>query len=195
MSKFTSKFGVESVRAGGQQGSERRVLRAGATGFVLTSIHHVYGAVRYQTPWRYHAVALGALALLAMYGGLLLSRRRSTTLLARGAWWTFWIADALVFVLGLGVFEGAYNHGLKLLLYFAQLSPASFQALFPSPTYEVPNDAFFELSGVAQVFPTVRRFRVRAKNARHAVWRFGERSGPGRTGPPAVASIRGVSGL
>ena len=139
--------------AGGRNGTERRALLAGATAFVLTSVHHVYGAVRYQTPWRYHAVALGALALLAMYGGLLLSRCHSTTPLARVAWWTFWIADALVFVLGLGVFEGAYNHVLKLALYFAQLSPASFQALFPSPTYELPNDAFFELSGAAQVIP------------------------------------------
>jgi len=177
MSKSDREFGLNWVLAGGRNGTERRALLAGATAFVLTSVHHVYGAVRYQTPWRYHAVALGALALLAMYGGLLLSRRHSTTPLARVAWWTFWIADALVFVLGLGIFEGAYNHVLKLALYFAQLSPASFQALFPSPTYELPNDAFFELSGAAQVIPAafaarqllllaLTRRRSRAQSAR-----------------------------
>ena len=151
-------------------------MLAGAAVFVLTSVHHVYGAIRYQTPWRYHAVALGALSLFAVYGALLLSRRRTTTVLARVAWWTFWIAEALVFVLALGVFEGAYNHVLKLVLYYAPLSPTSFQALFPAPTYEVPNDAFFELSGVAQVIPAafaarqlllaLTRRRSRAPSAR-----------------------------
>jgi len=152
MAKFMDELGSDSVLAETRNRAERRALLAGAAGFVLTSVHHVYGAMRYQTPWRYHAVALGALALLGMYGALRLSRRRSTTIPARVAWWAFWIAEALVFVVALGVFEGAYNHVLKLLL-FARLSPASFQELFPSPIYEVPNDVFFESSGVAQVIP------------------------------------------
>src|SRR6185369_2309496 len=175
MAKFIAEFGPDSDLADAR--AERRALLAGASSFVLTSVHHVYGALRYHTPWRYHAVALGALALLAMYVALWLSRRRSTTIAARVAWWTFWIVEALVFVVGLGLFEGAYNHVLKLVLYLAPLSPASFQALFPSPTYEVPNDAFFELSGVAQVFPAafaarqllllaLARFGARAPSAR-----------------------------
>ncbi|HEX7941449.1 MAG TPA: hypothetical protein VF488_06565, partial [Gemmatimonadaceae bacterium] len=56
--------------------AERRARLAGAMVFVLTSIHHVYGAIRYHTPWRYHAAAVGAAAVIVMLGALRVSRER-----------------------------------------------------------------------------------------------------------------------
>ena len=69
------------------------------------------------------------------------------------AFWTFTLVTFLVPFLGFGVFEGAYNHALKIALYFAHASPPLMARLYPAPTYEMPNDAFFEITGVAQVIP------------------------------------------
>jgi hypothetical protein len=51
----------------------------------------------------------------------------------------------------IGLFEGAYNHALKNALYFAGASSTLMNLLFPPPTYELPNNALFEVSGVMQV--------------------------------------------
>lgn len=57
--------------------------------------------------------------------------------------------------LGFGVFEGVYNHGVKDALYFAHASPDLMLRLFPPPTYEMPNNAFFEITGVLQIVPGI----------------------------------------
>lgn len=48
------------------------------------------------------------------------------------------------------MFEGAYNHALKNILYFGGASDAVFSWLFPAPAYEIPNDLIFETTGIAQ---------------------------------------------
>ena len=52
-----------------------------------------------------------------------------------------------------GFFEGGYNHVLKDVLHFGGASPALMRRLFPPPRYELPDDAFFEVTGVLQVVP------------------------------------------
>jgi hypothetical protein len=121
--------------------------------FSVTTIHHVYGAYIYSTPWRVHAAIVSGIA---------------TALIAASAWllqrhWNdgFGLAASRVFIpvtfmvpfLGFGVFEGIYNHSLKVVLYFAHVSPTLMARLFPPPTYEMPNNAFFEITGVLQVIP------------------------------------------
>lgn len=132
----------------------RALLWGGAVG-ALTSVHHVYGAIVYRTPWRLHAVALSAVALLVMLGALALSRRFSDRKLGRAAGWVFWAVNAVVFVLLIGCFEGAYNHVLKNVLWLSGLPLSELRILFPPPTYELPNDVFFELTGVAQPVPAL----------------------------------------
>jgi peroxiredoxin len=56
-------------------------------------------------------------------------------------------------VLGIGVFEGVYNHLAKNVLFFAGLPHHTLLSLFPPPTYELPNDFVFEVSGIAQIIP------------------------------------------
>ena len=65
----------------------------------------------------------------------------------------FWVFTAVVLVVPvalIGLFEGAYNHALKNALYFAGASSTLMNRLFPPPTYELPNDVFFEATGVMQ---------------------------------------------
>jgi hypothetical protein len=130
-----------------------RIARPAYAVLVLTSVHHVYGAYIYQTPWRYHAVFVSLVAAAVMAGGLALARARPGRLAGRLGWWAFVITTVVVPVLMIGAFEGAYNHVAKNLLYFGGAPAELLQRLFPPPTYELPNDLLFELSGVAQVVP------------------------------------------
>jgi hypothetical protein len=133
--------------------AERRGLLAGTTVLVLTSIHHAYGAFRYGTPWRYHVVVFAAGALVAMLVALQLSRSRPAARAARVAWWAFWVVTATIPVLLIGGFEGLYNHVLKVALFLGGVSVTQLRHLYPSGLYEMPNDGFFEFTGVLQVIP------------------------------------------
>ncbi|MBZ4419359.1 hypothetical protein [Myxococcus sp. RHSTA-1-4] len=122
---------------------------------LLTSVHHAYGAFIYRTPWRLHMVAIAAVTAVVLLGALAVLR-------ARPGGWTGGVALAVfaLTTLGvpvgmIGVFEGAYNHVLKNVFYFGGASPELLGRLFPPPTYELPNDFLFELTGVLQVVPAV----------------------------------------
>jgi hypothetical protein len=131
--------------------TELNALLAAVAAAVTTSVHHVYGAVVYHTPWRYDAVAVGIGTLAILAAALWSSRAAAGASMRRVAWWTFWGLNLSVFVLLLGAFEGLYNHALKDLLYFGGAPLSLLRTLFPAPRYEMPNDWFFELTGVLQV--------------------------------------------
>jgi hypothetical protein len=119
----------------------------------LTSVHHAYGGYVYATPWRYHALQVAGVTALVILGSLALLRARPSGqagMLARGV---FALAVLGVPVLIIGVFEGLYNHVIKNVLHFGGASSALMTRLFPPPTYELPNDPFFEITGMLQVVP------------------------------------------
>jgi peroxiredoxin len=120
---------------------------------LITSIHHAYGAYIYNTPWRYHAVLVAGVTAPLIFGALAVLRSRRSGLLRTLAQGLFVLGTLGVAVLMIGTFEGLYNHGVKNLLYFGGASPALMMRLFPPPTYEMPNDVFFEITGILQVVP------------------------------------------
>lgn len=134
-------------------GAGARVARPAYAVLVLTSVHHVYGALLYQTPWRYHAVFVSLVAAALMAAGLALARTRPTAFAGRLGWWLFVVTTVAIPLGMIGAFEGAYNHVFKNLAYFGGASPATLARLFPPPTYELPNDLWFELTGILQVAP------------------------------------------
>ncbi|WP_394846705.1 hypothetical protein LZC95_04470 [Pendulispora brunnea] len=67
--------------------------------------------------------------------------------------WIFGITTLVVPVLFFGAFEGLYNHVAKDAFYFAGVSMEWMLRLFPPPTYEMPNDVLFEITGVLQAAP------------------------------------------
>lgn len=121
--------------------------------FVVTTIHHVYGAYIYNTPWRVHVAIVSGLATALIAASARLLREPLSDGFGASASGVFIAATFLVPFLGFGVFEGIYNHVLKVVLYFAHVSPTLMTRLFPPPTYEMPNNAFFEITGVLQVIP------------------------------------------
>ena len=121
--------------------------------FAITTVHHVYGAYVYNTSWRLHAPLISGFATALLFALMQLIRTSSgdrVGLMARRAfiWTTF-----LIPFLGFGVFEGAYNHALKLVLYLAHVRLSLMTRLFPPPAYEMPNNVLFEITGVMQVVP------------------------------------------
>ena len=118
---------------------------------VFTSVHHLYGARRFDTPWRAHAVHIAAWAGVLVGLCLLVARLRAHRESGRIAISAFFVLAVAICVLWLGLYEGGYNHGMKSLAYAAHLPASVFNVLFPPSLYEPPGDWFFELSGVLQL--------------------------------------------
>ena len=129
----------------------RRAGIAALAVLALTALHHVYGAIIYDTPWRFHvaiiAPILGLVIVLALYLG---GSRRGTK---SGALWTgIAVALILVFpVVVIGIIEGGYNHVIKNLAYFISGEQTA-RAVFPPQAYEMPDNVLFEATGILQ-FP------------------------------------------
>jgi peroxiredoxin len=118
-----------------------------------TAAHHVYGGIRYASPWRTHA-AVAALLVAPVFIGLYLSIRRAPIApRGRAAGWALALLSLLYPITLIGGFEGSYNHVVKNWLYFGGMSRRRLLELFPPPTYELPNDVVFEVTGVLQVVP------------------------------------------
>ena len=124
-----------------------------ATLFLFTA-HHAYGAIHYGTPWRMHGALLAIpLALVLSLSARLASRGQATR--AGQAANVLFTSLVVTILLAIGMYEGFYNHVLKNVLFFAGAPPGLFRTLFPAPLYELPDDLWFELSGVLQVLPAV----------------------------------------
>lgn len=120
---------------------------------VVTTVHHVYGAELYQTPDRYHAVVIAAVAFLLMVAGVGAWRRWRGRLAGQSGWWLSWTVALTVPVLLFGLVEGFYNHVTKVSLWALGVSDAGLRRLFPEPTFELPNDFLFEATGILHVVP------------------------------------------
>lgn len=144
---------ISMLRPGGDAAS--RAAWYGVAVLILTSLHHAYGAYVYDTPWRLHAVYVAAAAALAILGARAVMRAETSPASRKVARAIFVVVTLGVAVLMFGFFEGGYNHAVKNVLYFGGAPPALMAQLFPPPAYELPNDLFFELTGILQAVPAV----------------------------------------
>jgi hypothetical protein len=129
-----------------------RVVQASLAALFLTAVHHVYGAYVYGTPWRTHVAFVSVVAAAALVGSFAVLRRPPGTVAGEIALSILAVVTLAIPVVGIGLFEGAYNHALKNALYFGGASLQTLSRLFPPPAYELPNDVFFEVTGVLQLF-------------------------------------------
>ncbi|HTV01855.1 MAG TPA: hypothetical protein VMF13_15005 [Luteitalea sp.] len=117
---------------------------------LLTTAHHWYGAVRFETPWRMHVLHLAGWLGVAMAATLITGwmLRGRAGCIALGAFVVLSMTGAVGW---LALYEGAYNHVLKGILFAMPLSTDTLRALYPPGLYEPPADWLFELSGIAQL--------------------------------------------
>jgi hypothetical protein len=111
-------------------------------------VHALYGARRYENASLNHVVipALFWLALAVALAGAY-AWRPSTP--------KRWLLVALVglpYLVLFGLIHGAIVHGLKLVLYAAGTAPESLARLFAFGDFVVPDDTFFELTGLGTFF-------------------------------------------
>lgn len=141
-------------QAGDQAGivaAARRTTVSALAVLLLTTAHHLYGAYVYATPWRTHVAHVSVVAAAALVASFVVVRRRAGTAAGEVAFWSILLITLALPVLGIGLFEGGYNHVVKVALYYGHGSSGLMVRLFPPPTYELPNDALFEISGVIQL--------------------------------------------
>jgi hypothetical protein len=129
----------------------QRALRPAWAILVLTAVHHAYGAWIYGTPWRLHVAVVAGLTAAVLWATCRMRMRHDLPKsIALAVTMVFCVTDLIIPVTGIGLFEGGYNHLLKNVLYVVGASSQTMVRLFPPPAYELPNDLFFEGSGVAQ---------------------------------------------
>ena len=124
---------------------------------LLTSVHHVWGAYVFDTPFRLHIVFV-AIPAAAVIVGLLYLAANGSRRMAMAARWAAIAATALLPIVLIGIYEGGYNHVLKNAEYFLSGAEAA-RARFPAPTYEMPSDLFFEASGAMQFAAAILAIR------------------------------------
>ena len=125
------------------------VSRLSVALMVLTSIHHAYGAMIYNTPWRLHVLMISAPVILftvIFYYRFLKKGIRTRSVF----FWVYLVLTLVASVALIGLFEGVYNHLFKNALFYTGVSHQTLIYLFPPPTYEMPNDFWFEFTGVLQ---------------------------------------------
>jgi hypothetical protein len=54
-------------------------------------------------------------------------------------------------VVGVGFFEGGYNHLLKTILWAAGVPAPTLLRMFPPPVYVLPSSVVFEATGILQL--------------------------------------------
>jgi hypothetical protein len=147
MSSIEGGVQMESTPSSDSRGAVAGLLVLAALQTVLTIGHFVYGARLYDDPSREHVVlpAVVFLAAAAALGGVYLFRPH------RWALWLFGLEVAFVDVGLFGGFHGGFNHVLKDLLFFGGVSPERLGRIFDSPDFAVPDNALFELSGIASL--------------------------------------------
>jgi hypothetical protein len=84
---------------------------------IVTSIHHVYGAIVYHTPWRLQVLMVSIpVIIFTLFGSNFLIRRefpgKNLLLLF------YWFITLIFSVILIGGYEGVYNHALKIFFSF-----------------------------------------------------------------------------
>jgi hypothetical protein len=122
----------------------QRVVFSIVLTYVITALHHAYGAWLYDTPWRNHIVSQGVLWLLVCLVFLFVYKAWNQ----KWCYWVFFVLSFFFFFGAIGMYEGMYNHLLKNLLYYGELPESMLLRLYPPPKYEMPNDLLFETTGI-----------------------------------------------
>ena len=132
----------------------RKLIHAITLIAILTWVHHIYGGLIYDTPYRIIAPSISLPILLSgtFYLQYLLIKK-GNTLLKR----LYMTIVCGLWILSISLVEGFYNHVLKNVLFFSGVTYEKLSVMFPPEFgelsfFELPSDIFFEVTGIVQFF-------------------------------------------
>jgi hypothetical protein len=144
--------------------SGRSVFQATASALgvlAMTSIHHVYGAAIFETPWRLHIVFISIPVALLILAAVAVARSGNGARAGKVASWIYVGLVALFAIAAVGIYEGGYNHLIPNIQHVLGVEHPLREGL-----YEPPDDLFFQLTGIAQFVIAV----IAAWTIRKLVW-------------------------
>ena len=133
--------------------SKKLIIAAVVSGIIaglISSVHHWYGAIAYDTPWRAGVTYWIAGSVLVVYSLLFLYWKTATNIVGKISIWLF-MFSAVIFQAGFVAFECVYSHVLKNILFFSGVSESVLESLYPTPAYHLPDNLFFEITGNLQL--------------------------------------------
>lgn len=117
---------------------------------LISSGHHVYGALAYETPWRLVvSLWIPGFVILVLSMLFLLWRYADRPAATIAVWIVLF--GGMIFQAGFTIFECVYSHILKNILFFGGAPAQLLQKLFPAPAYHLPDNLLFEMTGIAQL--------------------------------------------
>lgn len=117
---------------------------------LVSSVHHWYGAIEYSTPWRISVSYWIMGSTLLVYSLLYVYWKNLGNILGKFTIWLF-LFSAVIFQIAFIMFECVYSHILKNILFFSGLPQSILEKLYPAPAYHLPNNLFFEFTGLLQL--------------------------------------------
>ena len=121
---------------------------------VMTIIHHLYGAMIYDEPFRLHAAIVAMPVIVILLISYTSYQNVHNTRIRNASRTIFLVVTVLFSVGAIGIYEGGYNHLLKNLLFFGGISIQTLDRMYPS-IYELPNNFLFEATGIMQLVTAI----------------------------------------
>lgn len=121
----------------------------------MTSLHHVYGAIVYETPYRLHIVFVEVPFALVAVLLLWIAYERRGTSLGRTIAWIVGSAILIFPVAMIGVYEGGFNHTLRDFVYFVLGEDLARGLCGAAASCQSPDSFIFEATGIAQFFVAI----------------------------------------
>ncbi|MBT8148170.1 MAG: hypothetical protein KJN90_15025, partial [Gammaproteobacteria bacterium] len=113
---------------------------------LVSSGHHIYGAIIYETPWRIGvSLWIPGIACLILSMLYLLWKYPGTLVADLAAWIV--LVGGVIFQSGFTMFECVYSHVLKIILFVVDTPQNILELLYPAPAYHLPDNIVFELTG------------------------------------------------
>ena len=136
---------TQSILARAPRSAVYAATLGGLSILIATTIHHVYGAWLFDTPWRLHIVFISIPVALGMVVAVLVAVQGGGSLAGHVASWAFILLNAGFAIALIGLYEGGYNHLLPNIQYVLAVDHPLREGL-----YDPPDDLVFQLSGIAQ---------------------------------------------
>jgi hypothetical protein len=129
----------------------RSVVVSCAAASAVIALHAVYGGVHYESPGLLHLAGPAAFWLIVALALAVVNARGEGPIRR----WLLVGGVGLPYVGIFGLLHGVIGHAAKLVAFHAGMPPERLEQLFTLVDFVMPDNAFFELTGLASALAAV----------------------------------------